>query len=45
MLYEVITVTIRYRDTMEQERVNISDLSKIIGKQVSYKTLFQKIQG
>ncbi len=39
------TVTIRYRDTMEQERVNISDLSKIIGKQVSYKTLFQKIQG
>jgi len=39
------TVTIRYRDTMEQERVNISDLSKIIGKQVSYKKLFQKIQG
>jgi len=39
------TVTIRYRDTMEQERVDISDLSKIIGKQISYKTLFQKIQG
>lgn len=38
------TVTIRYRDTMEQERVAISDLANIIGKQVSYKNLFAKIQ-
>jgi glycyl-tRNA synthetase len=37
------TVTIRYRDTMEQERVAINDLGAIIGKQVSYKTLFAKI--
>ena len=37
------TVTIRYRDTMEQERVAIEDLVSIIGKQVSYKNLFAKI--
>jgi glycyl-tRNA synthetase len=33
------TVTIRYRDTMEQERVAIEDLEKIIGGQVSFKGL------
>ncbi len=37
------TVTIRYRDTMEQERVAIDNLGGIILKQVSYKTLFEKI--
>ncbi len=37
------TVTIRFRDTMEQERVKISDLVEIIGNQISYKTLFAKI--
>jgi len=37
------TVTIRYRDTMEQERVAIDDLAAIIGKQVSYKTLFSRL--
>ena len=37
------TVTIRYRDTMEQERVAIDDLAVIIGKQVSYKTLFARL--
>ncbi len=37
------TVTIRYRDTMEQERVAIADLGKIIGEQVSYKGLFGKL--
>jgi len=37
------TVTIRYRDTMEQERVAISELGKIIGEQVSYKKLFEKM--
>ena len=38
------TVTIRYRDTMEQERVAISDLGKIIGEQVSLKKLLGKLQ-
>jgi len=33
------TVTIRYRDSMEQERVAIADLEKIISNQVSWKTL------
>jgi glycyl-tRNA synthetase len=37
------TVTIRYRDTMEQDRVAIADLGAIIGKHVSYKTLFAKL--
>jgi glycyl-tRNA synthetase len=38
------TVTIRYRDTMEQERVTISEIGKIIGEQISYKKLFNKLQ-
>jgi glycyl-tRNA synthetase len=33
------TVTIRHRDSMEQERVAIADLGKIIGSAVSWKTL------
>jgi len=33
------TVTIRYRDTMAQERVNVADLEKIIGDLVSWKNL------
>ena len=33
------TVTIRDRDTMEQERVAISDLARIIGEKVSMKNL------
>ncbi len=37
------TVTIRYRDTMEQERVAISDLASIISSKVSMKELFKKI--
>jgi glycyl-tRNA synthetase len=37
------TVTIRYRDTMEQERVAISDLANIIGSKVSFRELFAKI--
>ena len=32
-------VTIRHRDSMEQERVAIADLGKIIGEQVSWKNL------
>ena len=37
------TVTIRYRDTMEQERVNIVDLHSIIADKVSLKSLFKQI--
>lgn len=36
-------VTIRFRDTMEQKRVSISDLAQIIGEQVSMKSLLRKI--
>jgi len=37
------SVTIRYRDTMEQERVKIADLHGIIAEKVSMKELFKKI--
>lgn len=37
------TVTIRFRDTMAQERVAIADLASIIGEQVSLKSLLKKI--
>jgi glycyl-tRNA synthetase len=37
------TVTIRYRDSMEQERVMIDDLHGIIADKVSYKGLFEKL--
>ncbi|MGD9931855.1 MAG: glycine--tRNA ligase [Mangrovibacterium sp.] len=37
------TVTIRYRDTMEQDRVPIAELKGIISSQVSYKQLFAKL--
>ncbi|RYD76181.1 MAG: glycine--tRNA ligase [Sphingobacteriales bacterium] len=33
------TVTIRHRDSMEQERVAIADLADLVGKAVSWKTL------
>ncbi|MDR2929208.1 MAG: glycine--tRNA ligase [Cytophagaceae bacterium] len=36
------SVTIRYRDTMEQERVNISALQRIIAEKVSMRELFKK---
>ena len=38
------TVTIRYRDTMEQDRVAIADLHRIIASQVSFKKLFAKLK-
>ena len=38
------TVTIRYRDTMEQERVAIEKVGEIIGSRVNFKALFAKIQ-
>ena len=37
------TVTIRYRDTMTQERVVIDQLSNIISEQVSMKSLLKKL--
>ncbi|MBN2519910.1 MAG: glycine--tRNA ligase [Bacteroidales bacterium] len=37
------TVTIRYRDSMEQERVNISKLHGMITQKVGVKELFKKI--
>jgi glycyl-tRNA synthetase len=36
-------VTIRHRDSMEQERVAISDLSRIIGERVSLTNLLQQL--
>ena len=36
-------VTVRYRDTMEQKRVPIAELSKMISEEVSMKNLFKKI--
>ncbi len=37
------TVTIRYRDTMQQERVNIDQLSQIIDEKVSFKKALQDL--
>ena len=37
------TVTIRHRDSMEQDRVQIDELQKIIDAQVNMKNLFRKI--
>jgi glycyl-tRNA synthetase len=37
------TVTIRYRDTMLQDRVKISDLKRLISGEVSMKKLFAKL--
>ncbi|MOA58699.1 Glycine--tRNA ligase [compost metagenome] len=37
--FEDNTVTIRHRDSMEQERVSIDQLDKIIGDLVSWKNL------
>ncbi len=37
------TVTLRERDTMKQERVNISDLRNIIDEKVNFRTLLQKL--
>ncbi|HLW39403.1 MAG TPA: glycine--tRNA ligase [Brumimicrobium sp.] len=37
------TVTIRHRDTMQQERVKISDLNSIIEKEVSFKNWLNRM--
>ncbi len=38
------TVTIRHRDTMAQERVNIDDLQQIISKEVNLRELYKKLK-
>jgi glycyl-tRNA synthetase len=38
------TVTIRYRDTMLQERVAIDQVKPIIAGQVNLKRLFEKLK-
>ncbi len=37
------TVTLRHRDSMEQERVNIDDLEKILAEKVSLNSLLKKL--
>jgi len=37
-------VTLRFRDTMEQERVSIDDLNSIIEDKVSIASLLKKLQ-
>jgi glycyl-tRNA synthetase len=37
------TVTIRHRDTMEQERVSIAELKQKIRREVSMKRIFEKL--
>lgn len=37
------TVTIRYRDTMQQERVKISDLNALVEKEVSFRSWLSRI--
>ena len=37
------TVTIRYRDTMEQERIKIEEVHAIITEKVSFRKLFEKL--
>ena len=37
------TVTIRERDSMNQERVSIDNLTELIGKKVSVKSLLEKL--
>lgn len=38
------TVTLRYRDTMKQERVNIADLRGIIEDQVTITSLLKNLK-
>jgi glycyl-tRNA synthetase len=39
--FEDKTVTIRYRDTMEQQRIAISDISDLVSKSLSMKDWLQ----
>jgi len=37
-------VTIRYRDTMEQERIPVEKIREIVAERVSMKNLFRRLQ-
>jgi len=37
------TVTVRHRDTMEQERVMIESLPSLVEEECSYRKLFRKM--
>ncbi|MDE6446512.1 MAG: hypothetical protein K2L06_06605, partial [Alistipes sp.] len=37
------TVTVRHRDSMEQERVHIDALHSMVGEECSYRKLFKKL--
>lgn len=37
------TITIRYRDSMEQERIHINELKDIVSDKLSFKRLFKKL--
>lgn len=38
------TVTIRHRDTMEQDRVNIAELRSILAKETSFRKIFEQLK-
>ena len=38
------TVTLRHRDSMEQNRVLIADLHKIIGEEVGLRKLLEEVE-
>lgn len=37
------TVTLRHRDTMEQRRVSVDDLEKILSEEVSLNSLLRRL--
>ena len=37
------TVTVRHRDTMQQERVAIAELRRMVDEECSYRKLFKKL--
>ena len=37
------TVTVRHRDSMEQERVKIGELHRMVEEECSYRKLFKKL--
>ena len=38
------TVTVRHRDSMEQERIKIEALRSLVDEKVSFRNLFKKLQ-
>ena len=37
------TVTVRHRDTMQQERIKIEELPSLVGEECSYRKLFKSL--